>query len=71
MKEHQDHEVKSWLTGAEYLAALHAAEDNCRSLSGYLRFLVRQDLANRASAMAQLSARDELCSVRDEEGRSK
>ena len=57
MKELQDHELKSWLTGAEYLAAIQAAEDDCRTLSGYLRFLVRQDLALKALATAEHSAR--------------
>lgn len=71
MKALQDHEIKSWLTGAEYLAANQAAEDDCRSLSGYIRNLVRQDLAHRASSMAGTHARDDLGTARAEEGRSK
>ena len=69
MKALQDHEVKAWLTGAEYLAATQAADADCRSLSGYLRFLVRQDLAARASSMAGTSARDDLGQAGGEEGR--
>jgi hypothetical protein len=67
VKSLQDHEIKAWLTGAEYLAATHAAEDDCRSLSGYLRYLVRQDLALRASSMAGTTARDDLGPARAEE----
>ena len=71
MKPLQDHEVKAWVTPEEYVAATHAAEDSDRTLSGYVRHLIRLDIAQKASAMASTSARDDLGQARDEEGRSK
>jgi len=69
VRDHLDHEVKSWLTGPEYLAAIAAAQDGDRTLSGYVRHLVRTDLALRASAGAVDVARDDLGPVRGDGGR--
>jgi len=59
MRSTMDHDIRAWLTAEEYLGAVHAADAEDRTLSGYIRHLVRADLATRASAMAALAARSE------------
>jgi hypothetical protein len=61
-------DVRSWLTPEEYLAALHAAGDGDRTLSGYIRHLIRLDLALKASSIARRCARDDLGTPQDVEG---
>jgi hypothetical protein len=52
-----DHDVRVWLSAEEYLGAVHTAEHCDRTLSGYVRHLIREDLAIRASAIADAHAR--------------
>ena len=66
MRHTQDHDVRAWLSAEEYLGAVHAAAEEDRTLSGYIRHLIRADLAIRASAMAALAARSEPGSAQAE-----
>jgi hypothetical protein len=59
MRSTMDHDIRAWLTAEEYLGAVHAADAEDRTLSGYIRHLIRADLAVRASAMAALAARSD------------
>jgi hypothetical protein len=59
MRQTLDHDIRAWLTAEEYLGAVHAADAEDRTLSGYIRHLIRADLAVRASAMAALAARSD------------
>jgi len=69
MRHTQTCDIRSWVTPEEYLGALHASEDSDRTLSGYVRHLIRQDLALRASSIARRCARDDLGTPQDVEGR--
>lgn len=57
MRPTLDHDIRAWLTAEEYLGAVHAADAEDRTLSGYIRHLIRADLAIRASALAALATR--------------
>ena len=70
MKPTLDHDVKTWLSAEEYIGAIHAAESDDRSLSSYIRILVKQDLSLRASSMACRCTRDKMGLDRGEEGRN-
>ena len=59
MRQTLDHDIRAWLTAEEYLGAVHAAADEDRTLSGYIRHLIRADLTLRASAMAAVAARSD------------
>jgi hypothetical protein len=69
MRHPLTHDIRSWVTPEEYIGAVHAAECSDRTLSGYVRHLIRTDLALRASSMARHEARDELSGDRAGEGR--
>ena len=63
MRHTLDHDVRAWLSAEEYLGAVHAADAEDRTLSGYVRHLIRADLIHRASAMAAQVARADLGQV--------
>lgn len=58
MTRPMDHDIKIWVDAQTYLAVLAAAKDDDRSVSSYIRSLVRTDLARKASAIAAQSDRD-------------
>ena len=70
MRHTLDHDVRAWLSAEEYLGAVHAADAEDRTLSGYVRHLIRADLADRASVMAEHIARAEPGAVQVEPARS-
>jgi hypothetical protein len=70
MRAGLDHDVRAWLTAEEYLGAVHAADAEDRTLSGYIRHLIRADLTLRASALATQSARTDPGAAQVEPARS-
>jgi len=71
MRATMDHDIRAWLTAEEYLGAVHAADAEDRTLSGYIRHLIRADLAVRASAMAARAARSDSGAAQAEAFRRK
>ena len=63
MKEPVDHEIKLRVSGSEWLALRRLADDDDRTMSGYIRRVLRDHLS---AVSAEEAARD-----RDDEGPSR
>lgn len=58
MTKPMDHDIKIWVDAQTYLAVIAAAKDDDRSVSSYIRNLIRADLASKASLIAAQTDRD-------------
>ena len=63
-KQVVDHDIRVWVTGEQYLALRGVARDDERSISAYVRKLIRDDL-DRVSALAAREDRDDPGTQRD------
>lgn len=67
-KAPMDHEIRVWLTASTFLAAESAAEEDDRSMSGYVRRLIERDLEDRLRHRLK-QTRDEDAPLRAVAGR--
>lgn len=68
MKQPVDHDIRVWITSEQYLLVRREAEKDDRSVSGYVRQLIKADLA-RVLARELDRDRAMIGSVRDGAGR--
>ena len=59
-----DHDIRVWLSAEQYLAVKRLADDDDRSVSGWVRALIRNEL-QRVSAAERQNDRGEPGPTRD------
>lgn len=69
MKQPFDHDLRVWVDAQTYVALHHLATGDDRSLSEYIRHVLVNHLRQVSVSVRSLH-RDELCPVRDGEGRT-